>query len=414
MKRSRLSFALLLLVLIPLTALAEGPTNAAQAARAEIKGMFGFVPGFLDTMPDAALPGAWEEMKTIQMSPSTALPAKIKEAIGLAVAAQIPCKYCTYAHKAFGKLNGATDAELTEAVLMSALTRHWSTVFHGLQIDFAKFRGELNRALEHAKRMAAAGPSAAPKPGAVVDSRTALQDITQSYGMVPEFMQRFPAEGIAGAWKEERDVEMAPTALSGKYKSLISLAVAAQIPCRFCVVADTEFAKLEGASEREISEAVAMAAITRHWSTYLNGMDMDEKAFRKDVDHMVSAAKKMAVAAAKKQAAAAAIAAKAAPAPASAAVAGKTATSTAAAPAAKPAAPAPVAAKPATAAPTTAAIARPATPTPAQAPGAVAPAAIPAAPAGKPATAIAVKPAASPAAAAKPAPAAPAPPQQTQ
>lgn len=399
MTRSRLSFALLL-VLIPLTALAEGP-NAAQAARAEIKGMFGFVPGFLDSMPDAALPGAWEEMKTIQMNPNTALPPKIKEAIGLAVAAQIPCRYCTYAHKAFGKLNGATDAELTEAIVMSALTRHWSTVFHGMQIDFAKFRSELNRALEHAKKVAAAGPSAAPKPGVVVDSKTAYQDIAQAYGMVPEFFSRFPTEGISGAWKEERDVEMSSTtALSGKYKSLIGLAVAAQIPCRFCVVADTEFARLEGASDREIAEAVAMAAITRHWSTYLNGMDLDEKAFRKDVDHLVSAAKKMAVAAAKKQAAAAATAAKAAQAPTIASVAGKTAS--------------PPAALAASAGP---AMTKPAIPSTAQASGAAAAKPVTAAPtaastpAGKPAAAVAAKPAASTAAAAKPAPA---PPQQKQ
>ena len=45
------------------------------------------------------------------------------------------------------------------------------------------------------------------------------------------------------------------TALSGKHKELVGLAVAAQVPCKFCIVAHTEFAKLNGASEAEIKEA---------------------------------------------------------------------------------------------------------------------------------------------------------------
>ena len=39
------------------------------------------------------------------------------------------------------------------------------------------------------------------------------------------------------------------TALPGRTKELIGLAVAAQIPCHYCIVAHTEFAKLNGASE---------------------------------------------------------------------------------------------------------------------------------------------------------------------
>jgi AhpD family alkylhydroperoxidase len=128
---------------------------------------------------------------------------------------------------------------------------------------------------------------------AVTDGKTALDEAKQSFGVVPEFLRRYPQEGLAGAWTELRDVEMNPSsAIPGKYKSLIGLAVAAQIPCRFCTVADTEFAKLEGASERELAEAVAMAGLTRHWSTILNGRQVDKAAFRKDVSRLVAAARK--------------------------------------------------------------------------------------------------------------------------
>ena len=65
------------------------------------------------------------------------------------------------------------------------------------------------------------------------------------------------------------------TALSPKVKSLISLAVSAQIPCHYCVWSDTKAAREAGASDEEIAEAVAMSALTRHWSTFLNGMAVD-------------------------------------------------------------------------------------------------------------------------------------------
>ena len=272
---------------VALGARAEAPASA-QTARTEIESMFGFVPGFLASLPEAALPGAWQELKNLELAKDTALPPKLKQAIGYAVAAQVPCRACSYAHRQLAKQAGASDAELGEALMMAALTRHWSTVFHGLQIDFAKFRAELLAAIEHAK-LAAGSP--APQPAAVTDDKSALQDIAAAYGLVPEFLRRFPAEGIAGAWREERDVEMSPaTELSSKHKSLISLAVASQIPCRFCILADTEFAKLAGATERELAEAVAVAAVARHWATYLNGIELDEKAFRKDIDRMAGAA----------------------------------------------------------------------------------------------------------------------------
>jgi len=261
------------------------------------------VPGFLGKVPEHGLPGAWQEFKSLQLSPTTALPCKVKELIGLAVAAQVPCKYCVQAHTQFARVNGASEAETGEAVLMAALTRHWSTMANGFQTDAAVFKAEIAKLIAHLKKSA---PAATPPAGTPRDAKAALQEIQQAFGAVPEFMRKFPAEGLAGAWQELRDVELNPTtALSGKYKSLIGLAVASQIPCQFCVIADTEFAKLEGASEREIAEAIAMAALTRHWSTYLNGMQIDEAGFKRDIDRLVRGAKKQAAASAAKPARAA-------------------------------------------------------------------------------------------------------------
>jgi alkylhydroperoxidase/carboxymuconolactone decarboxylase family protein YurZ len=38
---------------------------------------------------------------------------------------------------------GASDEEIGEAVAMAGLTRNWSTLFNGLQVDFAQFKKDL-------------------------------------------------------------------------------------------------------------------------------------------------------------------------------------------------------------------------------------------------------------------------------
>jgi AhpD family alkylhydroperoxidase len=281
---------------------AETPSAAVSAARADIQKTFGFVPQFFLKVPEGMLPGTWDEMKTLQMNPGTALPGKAKELIGLGVAAQIPCHYCIAAHTEFAKLNGATDAEIGEAVAMAAITRHWSTFLNGIQTDEAKFRAEIARIVDNVKKAGAgAVKGAAPAPVNVVDGQSALKEIAQTLGFAPEFLKRFPDAARAGAWRQMRDVQLSPaTAVSGKTKELVGLAVASQVPCKFCVIAHTEFAKLNGATDAEINEAIAMAAFTRSMSTMLNGMQVDETQFRRDLDRLVKGAKEGAAKAAAK------------------------------------------------------------------------------------------------------------------
>jgi AhpD family alkylhydroperoxidase len=284
-KKNLVNAALALLVLgTAASAHADQRNAAAAATRADIGKKLGFVPQFFLKFPEGMLPGVWEEMKTLQMNPKTALPGRTKELIGLAVAAQVPCRYCIIGHTEFARLNGASETEIGEAVGMAAITRHWSTFLNGIQTDETKFRGEIAKIIAHVK----AGQAPAGKPINVVDGDTALAEVTQLLGSAPEFLQKFPAEARAGAWRQMRDVQMSPaTAINGKNKELIGLAVASQVPCRYCIIAHTEFAKLNGATDAEITEAIAMGAFTRDMSTLLNGMQVDETQFRKDVDHLV-------------------------------------------------------------------------------------------------------------------------------
>ncbi|RVC62927.1 carboxymuconolactone decarboxylase family protein, partial [Mesorhizobium sp. M00.F.Ca.ET.038.03.1.1] len=50
-----------------------------------------------------------------------------------------------------------------------------------------------------------------------------------------------------------------------------------------CIWSDTENARHAGATDQEIQEAVAMAALTRHWSTIFNGMQVDFDQFKKEM-----------------------------------------------------------------------------------------------------------------------------------
>jgi AhpD family alkylhydroperoxidase len=127
----------------------------AQATYRDIEQTLGSVPTFFRLFPEAGVAGAWNEFKGVQLNPGTRLDGKTKELLGLAVAAQIPCQYCVYFHTAAAKLNGATDDEIREAVAMSAIVRHWSTVLNGMQVDLAGFKRETDTVLQAASRKAA-------------------------------------------------------------------------------------------------------------------------------------------------------------------------------------------------------------------------------------------------------------------
>ena len=120
----------------------------------------------------------------------------------------------------------------------------------------------------------------------------AYKDIQATLGSVPDMFKTLPDVAVAGAWAEIKGVQLNPkTALDGKTKELLGLAVASQIPCQYCIYFHTIAAKADGASDEEIKEAVAMAAIVRHWSTMLNGSQVDLATFKKQTDDLFAAVK---------------------------------------------------------------------------------------------------------------------------
>ena len=100
------------------------------------------------------------------------------------------------------------------------------------------------------------------------------------------YKNTFPEHALEDKLKAEATLIGNDAQLDAKTRELIALAVAAQIPCEYCVYAHNKNARAAGASEAEIREAVATAAHVRHWSTVLNGMGYDFENFKSEVDSM--------------------------------------------------------------------------------------------------------------------------------
>ncbi len=121
---------------------------------------------------------------------------------------------------------------------------------------------------------------------ATVEKRTTnvtkiREEIKQTFGKVPSWVEEMPPTLLDGFWSTMRDFQLAETAIPNKYKELIGLAVSGATRCRYCTLFHTEAAKLFGATDEEIREAAAMAAHTMSASTFMNTMQTDYEDFRR-------------------------------------------------------------------------------------------------------------------------------------
>jgi AhpD family alkylhydroperoxidase len=118
----------------------------------EIEQMFGLVPSMFKAVPESSLELEWQLFKRIQFEEGP-IPNKYRELIGVAISAISKCHYCAYYHTELAKLNGATEAEIEDAVHYAKSSAGWSTYINGLQLNYEEFTGEIDRACEHVRRL---------------------------------------------------------------------------------------------------------------------------------------------------------------------------------------------------------------------------------------------------------------------
>ena len=101
---------------------------------------------YSNTYPEHALKAMLKADKTLT-GPEAKLDARTRELIALGVAAQVPCPYCVYVHDKKARANGASEAEIREAVATAAHVRHWSTVLNGMAYNIKDFKKEVDSLL---------------------------------------------------------------------------------------------------------------------------------------------------------------------------------------------------------------------------------------------------------------------------
>ena len=116
----------------------------------EIEEMLGLVPTFLKAIPDSSLELEWNLMKRVQFEEGP-IPNKYRELIGVGIAANTKCKYCSFFHTEVAKVHGATPEELEDAVHFAKSSAGWSAYLNGLQFDFEQFKAEVLQACAHVR-----------------------------------------------------------------------------------------------------------------------------------------------------------------------------------------------------------------------------------------------------------------------
>jgi AhpD family alkylhydroperoxidase len=115
----------------------------------EIEEHTGIVPAFFKKLPDRALESEWPLFRDQLDDDYGAIPPKYRELMGIAVAAQMQCAYCIYAHTQFARVFGATDEEIEDAAHTGKHTAGWSTYLSGTSTDLENFKSEVDQICEH-------------------------------------------------------------------------------------------------------------------------------------------------------------------------------------------------------------------------------------------------------------------------
>ena len=121
-------------------------------------------------------------------------------------------------------------------------------------------------------------------------------EIKQMFGIVPTFFKSIPDSSLDMEWQLMKQVQFVEGPIPNKYRELIGVGIAATTKCRYCVLFHTEAAKLNGATDEEIADAVQYAKSSAGWSAWLNGLQFDYDQFKAEMKQVVDYISKQSVA----------------------------------------------------------------------------------------------------------------------
>lgn len=105
----------------------------------------------------------------------------------------------------------------------------------------------------------------------------------EMFGIVPLMFKEVPDDVLELEWRLFKAVQFDQGAIPNKYRELIGLAISAVTKCKYCIFFHTELAKLNGATQEEIEDAIHYAKSSVGWSAYLSGLQIDFDKFKKEI-----------------------------------------------------------------------------------------------------------------------------------
>ncbi len=108
-------------------------------------------------------------------------------------------------------------------------------------------------------------------------------EIEETFGLVPTMFRSIPDSSLEQEWQLFKRVQLEEGPIPNKYRELIGLAIAGVTRCRYCAFYHTEVAKLFGATEEEIEDALHFAKSSAGWSAYVNGLQLDFEQFKDEI-----------------------------------------------------------------------------------------------------------------------------------
>jgi AhpD family alkylhydroperoxidase len=129
------------------------------------------------------------------------------------------------------------------------------------------------------------GPDAVTTPSQ--ERQAVYNEMEEMLGTVPGFFKTLPDASLEAEWNAFKQVETGPGPIPPKYRELIGVAVSSARGCEYCTYFHTQFARLHGATDRELASAVQLAKTTMGWSTYLYGTQFPMDKFQNQVDEIV-------------------------------------------------------------------------------------------------------------------------------
>ena len=122
-----------------------------QEILSEIEEAFGFVPDWLNDMPDTVLDQYWTNH--VWVCSDTALSGRDKSLIAFGAAAATHCGYRTPFHAAQLSLFDMTDEQIKESGWVVQNVTGASAYLYGVRYNQDKFRQELDALVEHRKKL---------------------------------------------------------------------------------------------------------------------------------------------------------------------------------------------------------------------------------------------------------------------